>query len=214
MKKLPFYLTLTLLSLAVVVPLILLYKSQNPLFLNSGSLEKDEQDVYSVALPALGFGQRAFLIEETTSPYAGSSLEIKGLTYVDMHSNTPAMSIGRDTRKSFLARNLIPSSLSPDMKLDFQYYLISKVEVDEIYTNTPPSEDGISGGPISEMGRRYPDTGGLTQLSRVGFNRNRTEALVYIQHVCGSLCAYTYFVRLEKHFGSWLVVDKWLMGIS
>jgi hypothetical protein len=206
MKKLPFYRTLTLYSLAVVVPLTLL-------FLNSkAGADRDEQAVYSATLPALGWGQRAFLIKEMTSPSARSSLGSGGLAYVDMQGITPA--VATSTRNNFLARNRKPSSLSPDMKLDFQYYLISKEELDEICTNTPPSPDGISGGPINEMSRRYPDTSGLTELSRVGFNWDRTEALVYIYHYCGSICGYIYLVRLEKHGGIWQVKDKWLMGIS
>jgi hypothetical protein len=203
MKKLSFYLQLALLSLAVVVPLTLLVLN------STAGIDGNEEAVYSAALPALGLGGSAFLIEETTSPYAGSSLRNGSL---DMHGNTPAIS--RSTRNNFLARNRKPSTLSPDMKLDFQYYLISKAELDDIYINTPPSEDGISGGPMEEMRRRYPGTGGLTQISRVGFNRTRTEALVYIYHACGSLCGYTYLVRLEKHNGTWQVMDKWLLGIS
>jgi hypothetical protein len=51
---------------------------------------------------------------------------------------------------------------------------------------------------------RYPQSGGLIHLSAVGFNADKTKALVYIAHYCGSLCGIESYVYLEKQGGKWV----------
>lgn len=49
----------------------------------------------------------------------------------------------------------------------------------------------------------YPDSGGLIQMSPVGFNETKTMAVVYIGHGCGTLCGFWGFHLLEKIDGNW-----------
>jgi hypothetical protein len=58
------------------------------------------------------------------------------------------------------------------------------------------------------------EAGGFIRLSRVGFSRDRREAVVYVVHICGGLCATGHFVSLRFGPGGWRVEHSTLMIIS
>jgi hypothetical protein len=49
----------------------------------------------------------------------------------------------------------------------------------------------------------YPGSGGFIQLSAVGFNADKTLALVYTAHSCGSLCGSGGYHLMKKTDGKW-----------
>ena len=51
--------------------------------------------------------------------------------------------------------------------------------------------------------RRFPDSRGFVMLSRIGFNTERTQGLMYVGGRCGPVCGDRYFLLLEKVNGSW-----------
>jgi hypothetical protein len=55
--------------------------------------------------------------------------------------------------------------------------------------------------------QRYPDSGGWMELSAVGFNANKTVAVVYMGHHCGMLCGGGGFHVLEKKDGQWVALE-------
>jgi hypothetical protein len=55
---------------------------------------------------------------------------------------------------------------------------------------------------------KYPDAWGYTSLSRVGFNTNHTEALMFARHSCGSACVNADFWFLERKNDNWYVVER------
>jgi hypothetical protein len=54
---------------------------------------------------------------------------------------------------------------------------------------------------------RYPDSGGYIIMSAVGFNKERTRAIVYMGSSCGVLCGSWRFHLLEKIDGDWKEVS-------
>ncbi len=58
--------------------------------------------------------------------------------------------------------------------------------------------------------KQYPNSGGWIELSAVGFNANKTVAVVYMGNHCGSLCGGGGFV-LQKQDGKWAPL-KWKEG--
>ena len=56
--------------------------------------------------------------------------------------------------------------------------------------------------------RRFPDTRGFVMLSRIGFNTQRTQALMYVGSRCGPVCGDRYFLLLQKENGSWVIKKK------
>jgi hypothetical protein len=51
--------------------------------------------------------------------------------------------------------------------------------------------------------RRYPASRGFIMLSRVGFNTEHTQTVVYVGSRCGPDCADLYFSLLEKTGETW-----------
>ena len=54
-----------------------------------------------------------------------------------------------------------------------------------------------------EFYRQYPESGGIVEFSAVGFNVDKTIAVVYIGHLCGALCGRGTYHVMEKRDGKW-----------
>jgi hypothetical protein len=53
-----------------------------------------------------------------------------------------------------------------------------------------------------------PFDSGRTYVSRVGFNRDKTQALVYVQHVAGPEMGIGHYVFLDKTDGKWVIAGS------
>jgi len=73
-------------------------------------------------------------------------------------------------------------------------------------------QTSIEGSGWDGFYKQYPDSGGWIELSAVGFNADRTVAVVYMGHSCGNLCGGGSFHVLQKKDGAWVALD-W-KGIS
>jgi hypothetical protein len=51
--------------------------------------------------------------------------------------------------------------------------------------------------------QRFPNSGGTFEMSAVGFNKDKTRAVVYFGHTCGNLCGAWSFELLKKVDGQW-----------
>jgi hypothetical protein len=97
----------------------------------------------------------------------------------------------------YVRANAKPSLLQPRIKAGVPYRLII---ADELRSTIQTS--GWEG-----FYQRYPDSGGWMELSAVGFNVNKTVAVVYMGHHCGPLCGGGGFHVLEKKDGKWVALD-------
>ncbi|QKE62478.1 hypothetical protein HNE05_03590 [Aquipseudomonas campi] len=57
----------------------------------------------------------------------------------------------------------------------------------------------------------HPESLSIISLSRVGFNKSASKALVYYSSSCGPLCGRGYMVYLERGFWGWRVI--WLENL-
>ena len=55
---------------------------------------------------------------------------------------------------------------------------------------------------------------GIVSLSRVGFNKARNEAFVYMSYVCGGLCGHGFTFWMEKSGDTWKLKKSVFMWIS
>ena len=68
-------------------------------------------------------------------------------------------------------------------------------------------DDVLKRGGWDAYYRQYPESGGLIELSAVGFNVDKTVAVVYMGHSCGDLCGGGTFHVLEKVDGKWKLIE-------
>jgi hypothetical protein len=102
------------------------------------------------------------------------------------------------TRISFIVRNLFRSRIQPNIRLPQRAKPIL----------ASPSEITSA-----DFEKRFPNNLGYVVLSAVGFNRDQTQAVFYIDHFCG-LCGGGRYVLMEKSRGSWQVRDEHSTWIS
>jgi len=96
---------------------------------------------------------------------------------------------------NLLVVNLRNANLQPKFTLLAQYRLAT--ETDAALRFMP------------EFERKFPGNYGYHTFSRVGFNRDLSEAFFYTEHVCG-LCGGGRFVYMRKTDGKWeIVAESW-----
>ena len=127
---------------------------------------------------------------------------------------------GPDTQK-FLAK------LSPETRADYQAKMKSSVQLPKNCSLAPECTvmDAVSLTGIvvtkakNDKGwknffSKYPNSPGILLVSRIGFNRDSTEAIVYAGKSCGTLCGEGYYVRLTKIGDRWTVADQTTIWIA
>jgi hypothetical protein len=96
----------------------------------------------------------------------------------------------------YVRLNAKPLRLQPKIKIGVAYQLIL---AEELKTNSNSGWEAFF--------QRYPDSRGWIELSAVGFNANKTVAVVYMGHHCGALCGGGGFHVLEKRNSRWVRLD-------
>lgn len=110
------------------------------------------------------------------------------------------------TAKSFNSKADGSCRLKRSLELNFQYVLIPGEEIREFFKN--------GGTGWSKFYKKYGKTSGYWELSRVGFNNENREAVVYLGHHCGGRCGTGDFVLLRKETGKWVVKNRVMLWIS
>jgi hypothetical protein len=108
----------------------------------------------------------------------------------------------REVLDDFEAKNRQPVAVNADFGLKTRTLAVSG---DEVRRLAQVKDGGIDSEPLRE---KYPDASGVITLSRVGFNRDMTEALVeVVRGLCGKGCGEGAFVLLAREGGRWKVRD-------
>lgn len=112
-----------------------------------------------------------------------------------------------DTLNDYQARNRDEERLSNLFNLKVQSELISGRDIDDLL-----AKNFIEGW--QAIKDKYPDSNGIITLSKVGFNRQTTQALVYVAISCGPHCGEGNFILLSKAKGIWSIQSKLMMNVS
>jgi hypothetical protein len=146
-------------------------------------------EVYSAILPdewavSIAGAKRLVIREETTTykmclePEAGFARVV-----------APAIA-------SYTEVNRKTWSLQRNFHIDLPYLLAAAAGLTNLFNIR-----GVDGW--KEFYKNHPDSGGWIALSAVGFNDDKTVAVVYHAHHCGNLCGGGGFTVLQKKDGKW-----------
>ena len=102
--------------------------------------------------------------------------------------------------KSFEHANRQKMLLGYRFSIPKPYKIVSESELQSAFRQHPSNDirDGWEG-----FRESFPDSSGYLILSGVGFNSDRTMALVYIEHRCGNMCGASRYYILQKRDGEW-----------
>lgn len=103
---------------------------------------------------------------------------------------------------SFKQRNQVPYPLSPVLDFGLDYQLLSQEEVDELR-----SLDEASGW--KWFYDTYPNTYGFVYLSRVGFNADFSQALVYMETYHYEQPVQGAYYLMTRQDGGWIIESEY-----
>jgi hypothetical protein len=159
------------------------------------SIDLDEYAIYSAILNAeyahVAAGEGLIAIAEHTILPREVTTERNDLLSQQLPNLTPA------TLADFLAVNDQPYSLLPRLTVPRAYALISFEELKAF------SQDKAFFDFWDAFHARYP--GPLIRFSRVGFNQERTQALVYYSNYMFGRSGMMSYLLLEKSGGVWVI---------
>lgn len=116
--------------------------------------------------------------------------------------------VSESTLDDFRAKNEQPHRFAADLNLKVEHKLITRQEIHKLV----PIKDGLMDW--SPFYNKYPDAAGVIYFSKIGFNQDRTEALVQIGRGCGRGCGEGGFMFLTKVDGIWKIKDSYGGWIS
>jgi hypothetical protein len=159
----------------------------------SDDISMDEYAVYSdfynngiSEVDSLSIDKLVF-IDSTTTRYKLSDDELKYL-----ESNF-GLTLSESLVEDFRQKNFRTYKINPFFDLEIDYVLISQNELNMLF-----EKDGWAA-----FYEEYPNSQGITNLSRVGFNHEKSEALFYVGTQSAGLSGIGYFIYLKKENGIW-----------
>jgi hypothetical protein len=159
-------------------------------------LDRDAYDVYAAKLPeewawTEAHAKQIVIQQETT-------------VFPEMRHGDACLPGGdsfpedwKDALADYVKQNKTTRLLARGFVIDKPYSLIPRREFQDFF------KSGVGKGWEGFYGR-YPDSGGIIQLSAVGFNSDKNRALVYMGHSCGGLCGGGGYSFSEKKEGKWV----------
>ena len=163
---------------------------------------QEEQSVYAFLLSKMYQHKGYVIMADTATSLSGVDNTAQTLDYVlqNLHN------VDSQTLDSFRSRNATAQVLRPDMQLGGPYTLLSQSARDQIFGKNQ------SGWDIFYY--RFPQAPGITTFSRVGFNGNLDQALVYMGTQSNWLAGSGYYILLKKSNGTWSIDQQVMIWIS
>jgi hypothetical protein len=156
---------------------------------NSALAEYDDQDayeIYSQLLPgeqSYGSAKGTLVIQQET------------MVPVKLDDNCLTPQAAREFKEAIedYKRQTEPMLLERRFKIDKPYELVNAETIGTL----------INDHTWEAFYQRYPDSGGIIRMSAVGFNRQKTLAIVFTGSACNNLCGSGSFHLLKKRDGKW-----------
>ena len=162
--------------------------------------DAEAYEVYSVVIeaewPIREAKAKKLVIQTETADYP---------MYGDDHMDCLAPAKGEEATygpiiAAYHEANKVPWLLQPKFDTSVSYQLVSRASIERIF-----KEKGVAGW--QDFYAKYPGSGGAISMSAVGFNADKTIAIVYMGHSCGGLCGGGRYHVLRKTDGKWSEID-------
>lgn len=141
-------------------------------------------------------GERVLIINESTSLWEGFVVDESKNFFEELKRSSQELQ--PETVNDLQVKSNDTSKLERKFSIKIKYLLVKDEEIDALF------KDDVMGG-WEAFHRKYPKSSGFLTLSRVGFNEDKTQALVYKGWSCGGLCGGGSYILLTKKKGVWVV---------
>jgi len=176
----------------------------------SQELKPEEYAVYSAVLEQIyPSSPKMFVIYSESS-----DREDLGENSVDYFEKNSASSqwgmstvkLDKDMVKDYNDKNQKKYPMDKDsFSVDQEIVLLTEGESDAIFWG---------GGRWGEFNSKFPGSSGTIELSRVGFNNDKTEAILYFGNQQDRLMGQGFYLLLARNGDSWRIIDRCSIWIS
>jgi hypothetical protein len=124
---------------------------------------------------------------------------------VQKHLRKEVPSLELATIKNFHEVNRRQAALQQQFDLPLPYKLAANTTLHSILHH-------VTDWP--EYYRRYPGAQGFLRFSRIGFSRDRKQAIFFASNHCGGLCATGSYTVAKKLGTRWIIVKEVIVWVS
>jgi hypothetical protein len=168
---------------------------------------QDDYAIYTALLPAPASESVVYAIQQATLAQPGDLVLPEGAL----------STLLSDTLSNFNTMNRQSHPLDTVFTgQDPRYALVNRAD----FYEKPSQENGLSCSwmqpecfNIARFQAAYPDAGGITLLSSIGYNPGRTQALVAVQQDFGQDRIVTQIFLLVKAAGEWQIIDHYELDL-
>ena len=193
----------------LLLPVLFLVLSQSFIFGQTVQLpvyeDETAYEVYSAILTleeAKRSQSKNFVIRGETLRNFGAFIDSESNPPICLRPDAESAKIIGTAVDDFVKVNKTKWRLQEKFKLEIPFKLVSSEKVISIIRPMTDKEDW------TEFYKQYPDSGGFIDLSAVGFNAEKTVAVVSKGRWCGSVCGEGEYYVLQKKDGNWIPL-KW-----
>jgi hypothetical protein len=169
----------------------------------TGERESEEAAIYSALIMQMEDDERGTLVVVQDRTVSGNNTlfdasedEHFNRIFESLRQNFPGAE--RGTLESFRASNLQCYPMTEPFLAGIKTELIGQHEIESFSYRE-------SGSWWEAFYRKHPGATGFFLMSKVGFNGEMNQALVYRAFACGSTCGYGSYVLLVKEAGVWKI---------
>jgi hypothetical protein len=202
----------------VVVALLFVLVQAHAQSTASKPIDNEEYRVYDAVIAHMFAGNKVvFDNQATVRQFVIRNQTNTNYAYSDKKENWEQVRsrlgiISDETIADFEAKHSSSMKLKPLFSLHLPYTLLSEVNYESIFGAT--ANNNGTAEYWTKFYSKYPDSGGYIWLSNVGFNKARSQALVYHVHWCGELCGTGFYVLLNRPGNEWKVEKAEMIWIS
>ncbi len=105
--------------------------------------------------------------------------------------------------------SLVPFSIPQHLvRQEIHYAMFSEEQRREIFNK------GSLGKAWKKFYGAYPTATGIIRFSRVGFDAENKQAILYVEHACGGLCGTGFLVLFQLQWSRWEVIRNKNLWVS
>jgi hypothetical protein len=117
--------------------------------------------------------------------------------------------LSREARQDYQLKNKHPVALPSPCPFAPECTIMDIVRLTGMVMNKDKNDKGWD-----RFFERYPNAPGIFVVSRIGFNPDHSEAILYVGKSCGTLCGDGIYVWLVKRDGVWVVQGRTSIWIA
>lgn len=170
------------------------------------NLEPNEYQIYSLILNEK-FTSNDLIVKQKTSKSTSITIPLANDYYQPLKTEFP--NLDETIFTSLVENNVLAYNLDNKFTLSTKTTTLISSEESQYFFNSKDVNQGWI-----DFYKKYPNSNGMIEMSRVGFNSDKSQAIVAVEHYYGSLGADGLLIYLIKEQNSWKIIKTTNLWVS